>query len=553
MIVVVVGAIKFVAPLYRSWRAGKSVEQAAKFEAQRDYRSAFLALRQATDTDPGNLHAWAAAVKFLGDVGSPDVLFARQEMIKIAPQDISLRLALVSDALKLGRIETARDTLATIDAASRKPPEFHRLAATIALAAGKKDELEAHLAESVRLEPGNLFAQFNLAALRLWGPDEGTAKESFEQLEGLSAKPGFRVRSAVEMLRYEAQYGDRRAVDQLVDRLLKRLPLLPPTAKTPTARDDFNEPPGWFELLARLRHEASSDATDAAILLDWFGSLKLNREALAWADTLPPTVGQNMMVKSARANLAAELGDQEWLRRLLAEQAWGPISLESLDLAFAAHWQKAKFTDARGKATWEDAITSADSSPMSLRVLSRLANAWQEADFSERALQAVLQKYPNEQWAYETLRNVYAARAEGEKLWQLYSVWAKRAVQDRVIQSTYVRLSILLNHMTPEVSELAHTLHDKEPSDTYATVNYAASLWRQSRTRDGLKTMETLSTKDKSDPRTALFYAAMLYDGGYKEQARMALGHAATGQLVGDERKLLQQVAQRLDYALPAS
>ena len=86
-----------------------------------------LALRRATELAPGDLATWRAAAQILAEIGSPETLVAQEQLTRLAPQDMALRLAVAEVALLLGRFDPAEATLGGLDAAARRDVAFHRL------------------------------------------------------------------------------------------------------------------------------------------------------------------------------------------------------------------------------------------------------------------------------------------------------------------------------------------------------------------------------------------------------------------------------------------
>ncbi|MBI3886977.1 MAG: hypothetical protein HY302_14805, partial [Opitutae bacterium] len=438
-------------PFWRGWRQQAALRQARQFAESHDYRNAVLALRRATEENVSDLETWRVVADFLAEIGSPEAITARKNAVNLSPQDNSLRLAYVIEALRYGEIQSAQEALAAAREGAHKDIAFHQMAAAIAMALRRKGDLAGQLERILQFDPQNPEARFNLAALRVWGDDPARSAPAVQELRDLTgpANP-MRVRAALELLKFAARTGGRTEVDALVAFLHTNFCGRPPSATQ--VRDNGGQPPGWFALLEAMKAGAAKDPFDAAPMARWMASVSMRREALAWLEELPPALRRGPVVGSSYIDLIVAVDDPERLRRVLVDGgALGKIEPAVVDLAFAARWQRAHLLEARGRTTWDDAIGASSGSLNARRALLRLADAWGDREGAEAVLRRIVQDYPGERWAVEALRLSYAQRRDTEKLLQLYTVWTGRAPDNRPVQRTWVMLSLLLNRATPEV------------------------------------------------------------------------------------------------------
>lgn len=534
-------------PFWRHWKQQAAITQARSFAANNDYRNAVLALRRATEQNITDLETWKIVADFLTDIGSPEAITARRNAVNLSPDDNSLRLAYVIESLRFGEIQSAKEALAGVTEGASRDIAFHRMAAAVAMALRQTGALVGHLQRILQFDPANAEARFNLAALRVWGDDAKLVEPAIAELRALTA-PGnpMRVRAALELLKLSARTLDKASIDALVVFLHQQFVghALAPSQLA----DAGQQPPGWFALLEALKIDAAKNSFDAAQLGRWMASLGMQREALLWLEDLPPAMTRGPTVGSVMIDLIVTTNDMERLRKVLVDGgAFGRIEPAIVDLAYAARWQRSHRLEARGRTTFEDAISASAGSLNSLRALLRLADAWGDAEGGESVLRRVVQDYPGERWAYEALRLSYTRRRDTEKLFQLYSVWAPRAPENRPVQRTWIMLSLLLNKPGTEVYAAARREYAASPDDTATVLCRAAALRAQGQPADALAVLDAMPVAEWQRPKVALWRGVLLAETGQHDRARTALQIAMTGQgFLPEEQTLLQTAASKI-------
>ena len=526
-------------PFWQKWRQDRALAQVEEFAGRNDHRSALIALRRATEIDPNDFRVWREAAAFLAKIGSPEAVVARQNLARLAPDDISLRIALVTEALRFGDISTAQSGVEALENARQRDVAFHRLAAAVSLALGRSAEFEQHLSALVAADPSDLTSRFNLAALHLWSDDPAVSSGAFATLVTLTAEPSIRVRASLERLKFAAATRDAAKVDLEVASLV---PLLNPLlAGKLLTRDSPDEPPGWDALLDGLKSSAGSNPGDATLLARWLDGLGLGLPALAWIDTLPASLRADSQLAAAEADLAARANDLPRLRSRLIERAWGQISEETINLAIAARVQQMRFGDQRARPTWDDAIVTTRDTLAGLRMLARLGGLWSDNEGTERALQSIVDRYPREYWACDALRVRYAARGDLDKLWQLYQSWAPRTPDNIPVQQTWIMLGSLLKKSSPRQLERASELdHDnlRQP-DTATVLAYVSALWSANRHDEAAKIASTRPAPARTEPRVLLWLAILAAERNRDDDINSALAALPRKALLREEQQLL--------------
>jgi hypothetical protein len=542
---VLLGAAGYVAarPFWRRHQHGEAMAQAAQFAETGDYRQMLLALRRATELAPTDIATWREVATRLAELGSPEAIGARQNLAVLAPDDVSLRQALVVEALRFGENGLAQSELTRIDAAAQRDAAFYRLAAAVALASGQDAELEASLVRLVQLAPEDALARFNLAAVRLWSANAAHSAAAIVELEQLTELPAVRIRAALELLKQAARQRDPARLARLVPLLLARLS--PPGA----AVQPTGDPPGWQQLIAALKSAATTPA-DIAAVARWLAEVRLARPAIVWIETLPEAARRAPEVLDAAAEISAMLDDRWRIEVLLRGGAWGPMPDDALVLALAAHVQQARGAAERAKDTWRDAVAAATGSPGGLRNLARLARAWRDTAGMEHALEALIERAPKTDWAYVALRSSYAQRRDAAALWQLHEAWRRARPDDAALACDWALLCSLLDRNIPEALARMQALHAAAPRDPQVTLALAATLWRAKKPAEALRHLETLDAATR-DRRDVIFWATLaLADVGRKSEAAATLRQAWHADLTPEQQALLREAAARIGLSI---
>lgn len=531
------------------WWSGRqhraALAQAEQFEARQEYREMLLALRRATELAPGDIATWQEVARRLAEIGSPEVLRAQRNLVELAPHDVSLRLALVSEALRFGEVDLARQELGEIGEAAQRDAAFHRLAAALALALGREAELESALTALVAADPKSVEARFNLAALQVWSADTTKIGTGLFALEALTAVSEVRVRAALELLKHAARQRDTRRVEHVVTLLLQRLS--PPGVPT-TPRGD---PPGWQQLIDALKSASAASPADCALTARWLADVRLERDALLWIEAMPEAMRRRPELLDVAAELSARIGDTIRLGFLLRAGAWDGMPDDTITLAFAARIQRERGQPERAAGTWADAIAASTPSASGLRNLSRLAGIWGDPTGSEQALFALIGRWPRTWWAYDALRTSIAARGDAPALWRLYDAWSRARPESRELALEWIRLSSLVDRAGPEALVKARQLQAASPDEPATRIALAAALWRARQLEHALALLETFSPEERRGTEADFWQTLVLADLGRRPEAAATLARAWRRDLPAAQADLLRAAAGKAGVAPP--
>jgi tetratricopeptide (TPR) repeat protein len=509
-------------PYWLKWQNHEALSQASTFAEEKDYQSMLLALRRATQSAPNDPATWQQVVHYLAAIASPE----------------TVRIALVQDALKVGRYDTANSAMEGFDDAARHDVAFYRLAVAVAVAEGHPSELQQSLPKLIAADPGDLNARFTYAALRLWSPVSSEREAARAELESLVAQPSFRIRAAIELLTEAARRNDAPRVQELLVSLLASFaPGVPP---------DFSAPavPGWTALVDGMKSAAAAGApSDAALVARWLADMGRRREAIGWLERLPPATRASAVVAETSAELTAEEQDLPRLDHLLRDGAWGAWPDEARLLALSARIETTRFDPDRGRALWSDAIAACADSLTGLRALVRLADAWHDTNGAELALTKILERDPKIFWAYDALRTSYIVRGDLPRLWQLYDQWERQVPDDDEIAAQWILLGCILDKGTPEAYARAEHLVTASSAGTLAR---AAVLWRKEEFENARTVLMSLSEIQRQEPTAAFWMALVAADLGRRTETLDAIADARTLPLPAEQSALLQDASRKV-------
>ena len=515
------------------------MEQVERFAEQDDYRNALLALRRATESDPSDPRVWRKASEFLARIGSPEVVVAQRNLTRLQPEDMGLKVALVTEALRFNDLESAAEGLELLGEGARRDAAFHRLAAAVALALGESEEVARHLEVLIETSPQDYVARFNLAAMQAWSEDEDVIAAAGVELARLCTQPKVRVRAALERLKLAAMSRNSALVDQEVAFLVRTFD--PDLAQLPLLRADPAEPPGWSTLLGQLKSMSRNDSSDAALLGRWLSDIGLQIEALNWIEGLDEEILKDPRLSGTLMDLAAQTNDLSLLREVLESGRMGRIPFNTIALALAARVQALGVGEARSRLTWQDAVNSSATSLGGLRVLARLAGIWQDRMEVNLALEKIVELYPREVWACEALRVNYATTGELDMMWRLYQLWAPRVPQNIKVQTTWIMLAAVLNRLGPD-----HIIRSDElwaqaadPVDPALVLAMIAATWRDSSAQRAERYFERMPVGAERESRVLLWRAIVAADLDDEATLRYALRNLPQDELMAEERQLL--------------
>jgi tetratricopeptide (TPR) repeat protein len=495
---------------------------------QENYRQAWLRLEQAVQANPGDFIARRQLAQFYDEAGLSPALDAWRSLVRLDPGDDDNRFSLGLCALRLGDLATARDALTGVSPAGRSKAMYHRLTASIAMREGNSVALAAELAALSRLDPADPRTKFNEAALGLYSGIQERAAAARKRLEDLARGESLRIRATLELVNEASRTGIPRSMEDLAERILPPGPQAQLLSFWPARHR------GLPELTAYMEAQPQPDARDAVHLAEWMCRQGHAPEALAWLDTLDPVVQVTPQVQAARATCLVQMKDWRGLEAAVRAGAWGRIPDDALDLAFAAHSQREWLHPDHAQDTWKDALDVAAKSRDGLKVMLLLATEFQWREEAEAVLWRMARATPSDSSNWEKLAALATAEGSTQKLLEVYQSWVQSTPDNAAAAGGVAWLSALLDRSAEGVTEASNATN---PGFVAAQ---ALRFHRSGRGTEGLSLLDALPEAVRSDLRPELVRGLLLSDLGNRDESESVLARIPEGQLLPEERALLE-------------
>ena len=524
---------------YNVWKCSHLMSLAHQFLAKADGRNALLCVQRVLRSDPHNLDATRVMAQLTEAARSPSALLWRTRVVELNPHSLDDRLALAQTALMMRDHATATNALGGVDQAGQSTVAYHNVAGAVAAAANQSALAEAQFLEAAMLDPQNQNVQLNLAVVRLHGtnlPAITEARDSLKQLSSYATNSFLRCQ-ALRELAFDALR--HRQGDQALGLSKQLLQETNSTFKDRLLRLDVlqaTQPAGFRPALTAFEREAGSDPGKIYELATWQMTKSSPQDALTWLRTLPSNTQTNQSVELLVADCCTMLRDWRGLQSSIARQNWA--ELEFARHAFLSRALRGQELTDSAKAEWEQALKAANGQKGSLVMLLRLAAQWNWQSEGEDILWTIINRYPGEQWAIQTLGQAMYAGGRTRSLMQLYSQESKRVPSDLSAKNNLAMTGLLLDAQEIKPYDLAREVYQKSPTNASYVSTYAFSLYLQGKNAEALKVIKTLKPQELQDPSIAGYYGLILKATGDRARARAYLDWTVKARLLPEEKKL---------------
>jgi len=527
---------------YKVWKCSHLMGMAHQFLAKSDTRNALLCVQRVLQTEPRNLDATRVMAQLSEATRSPSALLWWSRVVEYNPHSLDDRLALAQVAMFARDYTTATNTLAGVAPADKNTVAYHNIAGAVAAAANQTAQAAAEFQEAARLDPANQSVQLNLAVVRLHGSNDLDQAEARIMLQRISANPTnafLRVQAlrelAVDALRYRQSDLALSLSKQLLqqtnstfhDRLL-RLDVLQQA-----------QPAGFLPALKSFQQEAATNPAEIHELATWQMLNTSPRDALTWLRTLPGNMQTNQVVELLSADCYTALRDWHGLQSSVEPQNWA--ELEFVRHAFLSLALRGQALPDSAKVEWDRALQAANGQEGSLVMLFRLAAQWRLENEAEDILWTIINRYPDEKWAPQTLSDAMYVAGRTRSLMQLFSLESQRNPSDLGTKNNLAMTALLLDAQELKPYDLAHEVYQASPTNGSYVSTYAFSLYLQGKNAEALKVIKTLKPADLQNPSIAGYYGLILKATGDNTRARAYLDWSARTRLLPEERKLFDQ------------
>jgi predicted Zn-dependent protease len=524
---------------YNVWKCSHLMSLAHQFLAKADGRNALLCVQRVLRSDPHNLDATRVMAQLTEAARSPSALLWRTRVVELNPHSLDDRLALAQTALMMRDHATATNALGGVDQAGQSTVAYHNVAGAVAAAANQSALAEAQFLEAAMLDPQNQSVQLNLAVVRLHGTNLAAITEARDSLKQLSsyATNSFLRCQALRELAFDALR--HRQGDQALGLSKQLLQETNSTFKDRLLRLDVlqaTQPAGFRPALTAFERESGSDPGKIYELATWQMTKSSPQDALTWLRTLPSNTQTNQSVELLVADCCTMLRDWRGLQSSIARQNWA--ELEFARHAFLSRALRGQELTDSAKAEWEQALKAANGQKGSLVMLLRLAAQWNWQSEGEDILWTIINRYPGEQWAIQTLGQAMYAGGRTRSLMQLYSQESKRVPSDLSAKNNLAMTGLLLDAQEIKPYDLAREVYQKSPTNASYVSTYAFSLYLQGKNAEALKVIKTLKPQELQDPSIAGYYGLILKATGDRARARAYLDWTVKARLLPEEKKL---------------
>src|SRR6266700_3049943 len=408
------------------------------------------------------------------------------------------------------------------------------------------------LAEAAeKKEPSNDLYQFNLAALQIHSAEPKKSANAHAALDRLSKLAPFRTGALRALLNDAVEGNDLAAADNFAQQLQMSqqvtfgdyLLCLNIYRKLDEKR--------FHVLLEKVKPFAVRNPSDLASLMDWMNNNGLAGEVVKWTEKLPADKTASPPVSIAVAEAYTNVKNWSRLKRWTGRGLWGEA--EYLRLAYhAIAMRQSRQSAAETEALWRSAEQAADEQPERELDLARLASKWNLQDESEQLWLRVAKNPPMRRQALDALARLYRANNETGKLYDVLQRLHESSPNEPPITADLARLGLNIDQNTRQSQDLAQEAYNRAPNDVNCAVTYAFSLHRLGRAAEGLEIIRKLPADQLHDPHAAVYVAVLLLDSNQAEGAKEYIDAAEDGEIYIEERKLLEDVRNKLAAATPS-
>jgi tetratricopeptide (TPR) repeat protein len=531
---------------WKNYTERNLIAQARQDIANKDWRDTDLCLRRAIQINPMSVEAARLIADTLETHGSPDALYWRIRAAKLQPDNVTNRFDWAETALKEQNTRSATEALSGIDSKYKTTAEYYKLAGATAWTSGQIAEAEQQYTAALRLEPDNLSTVFDLATIRLASTNQAVANAGHATLEELSSSTNAAIQlAALKHLVTDAF--DHKDFNQALtyskeiistpsatfDDMIEYLQLLRIT------KNDAFAP--W---LASLKKSAVYSPVDAYELGHWMVQADGPATTLNWCRSLPPQTETNQLIQLEITDCQIDLKDWNGLLASVQQQDWGKT--EFYRLALEALAQRSLGHDAISQESWQHALHLAAVQPDNLARLAQVTGIWGWTPEKIAVLQEAIDRFPKEKWAADQLTAQLYADGDTRGLEELLSRIQPANPDNVRLQNNLANVLLLRKSDLDKAYRLAREAYATSPDDPFIISTYAYSLLLQSKPDEALKVIGGLKPEFLRIPSVAAYYGVIQAQTGHKDLAREPLARAQKGNLLPEEKEMIQSAIARL-------
>ncbi|PYL76700.1 MAG: hypothetical protein DMF26_05790 [Verrucomicrobia bacterium] len=542
--------VSYGSKLYENWRERRLLHQATTLLQGGKLSKAAQMAQELARRHPDSL----AALSILADAAEKqnieEAVAWRERIARLLPKDPESQLNFASAALRFGKLDLAREALNRVSPRDRDSVAFHVFASWLARAEGNFAEQEEQFAAAVKKEPKNDLYQFNLAALQIRSKDAEKSKNGRDTLERLSSIAPYRTGALRALLNDAVERNDLTTADSFAQQLQ-----MSPEVTFADYLLCLNfyrklDAKKFRQLLEKVKPFAARNASDLASLIEWMNQNGLAGDVVKWVDKLPAAQLRSPPASVAIADAYATVKNWSRLKRWTRTGNWGDAEYVRLayDAIAVRHSGSGSGSSANSEfeTLWQSADELSRDEPERELTLARLATKWQLGNQAEELWVRVEENPTMRREALDNLRQLYRARDETTKLYEVLQRLHQSSPTEAPITADLARLGLNLGENTESSHQLAKDAYDRAANEVNCAVTYAFSLHRLGRNAEALAIIQSLPPDQLHDPRAAVYVALVLVDASQLEEAKDYIGSAENGKLYSEEKKLLDEAKTKL-------
>src|SRR5882724_780233 len=541
---VVAGAGWFGRRAYKTTVERRLVTQARDYLAKKDFHNTALCVQRALQLNPLSASATEVMADMLETVGAPAALGWRTRAAKLEPENVEQRFHWAETAIKMHDDSSATEALDGVDEQSKNTAAYHKLKGALAWSLRRTDEAEKEYLEAARFEPGSVAIQLNLATIRLTSTNESITKSARASLQGITTNGAFRV-SALHQLLIDAvahKFPDQAAA-------YSRQIVQDPSA-TFSDKVDYLEllqeskSPDYSRWLAALEKDSTVSPENAFALGHWMATTGNPADALHWLKSLPPQIQTNQPVPLVMTDCQMALKDWRGILGEVSKADWGEANYYRLALQSLA--ERSLDQKAAAEVSWRKSLRMSAHRLDRLSRLAEIAGVWGWPLEKSEALTEIIDEYPTENWAIDQLAGQLYASGKTLEMENLFSKIYSKDPSNIRLKNNLANLYLLRKTELEKAYGMAKEAYASSTNNPFFASTYAYSLLLQDKKDEALKIVNGMKAEYLQIPSVALYYGVVQAQAGHKEMSREALKRAQTGQLLPEEKAIVQLAEARM-------
>jgi len=540
----VAGAGWFGRKFYKRTVERRLVAQAREYLAKKDFHNTALCAQRALQLNPVSASAAEIMADMLEETGSPAALGWRTRAAKLEPENVTQRYHWAETAIKAHDVASATEALEGVNEAEKATVAYHKLKGALAWSIHNTDEAEKEYLEAARLDPASSAIKLNLATIRLTSTNQEVANSARLSLQEMATNADFRL-SALHQLFIDALA--RKSTDQAIAYSAQ-------IAKDPTAafsdKIDYlellrqNKSPEYVGWLAAVEKESTATSANAFALGHWKATTGKPADALRWLKNLPPQIQTNQPVPLVITDCQMAIKDWKAILTEVDREDWGEATYYKLALQALA--QRSLDQSSAADVSWRKALRASAHRLDRLSRLAEITGVWGWTSEKSEVLTEVVDEFPQEMWAIDQLAGQLYASGKTLEMEKLYSSVYSKDPSNIRLKNNLANLYLLRKTELPKAYEMAKEVYNSSTNNPFFASTYAYSLLLQNKNDEALKVVNGLKSEYLKIPSVALYYGAVQAQTGHKDMSREALKVAQNGQLLPEEKAIVQLAEQRM-------